>query len=160
MVSKLWAAAWRGGGVAWGVAAVVLFACQGGGARLEVHTETGWEQRPVVEVVASGRRDGYRTEATVQVVRPDDRPITLTLTIAVDPTAHLVSGQWQEAGRGGGTVTPLRLDFLGGQGEGGSVGGRYLLEDDGGERYRVTLPPTLLRAGWGGVTALPGGGDG
>jgi hypothetical protein len=132
--------------------AVVLLGCHRGGVRLEEHTAAGWKARTVVEVVASGRRDGYRTEATFQVVRPDDRPITLTLIIAVDPTAHLVGGQWQEPGRGGGTVTPLHLDFLGGQGEGASVGGRYLLGDDGGPRYRVTLPTTLLREGWG-----PGG---
>lgn len=103
----------------------------------------------MVEVVASGHRDGYRTEATFQVVRPDARPISVTLTVAVDPTAHLVVGRWQEPGRGGGTVTPIHLDFLGGQGEGVSVGGRYLLKDDGGPRYRVTLPTTLLREGWG-----------
>jgi len=104
---------------------------------------------PVVEVVASGRRDGYRTEATFQVVRPDARPITVTLTIAADPTAHLVGGQWQEPELGEGTVTPLHIDFLGGQGEGASVGGRYLLEGDGGPRYRVTFPTTLFREGWG-----------
>jgi len=142
----------RAGAVALLFMAVALLGCHRGGARLEVHTQAGWQEKPVVEVVASGRRDGYRTEATFQVVRPDDRPITITLTIAVDPTAHLAAGQWQEPGRGGGTVTPLHLDFLGGQGEGVSVGGRYLLEGDGGPRYRVTLPTTLLREGWG-----PGG---
>ncbi len=129
-------------------ALLLVVACQGGGARLEVHTQAGWEERPVVEVVASGRRDGYRTEATFRVVRPDARPIMITLTLAVDPTAHLVAGRWEEPGLGGGKVTPLHLDFLGGQGEGVSIGGRYLLEADGGPRYRVTLPTTLLREGW------------
>jgi len=136
-----WAALW--------VTAMVLLGCHRGGARLEVHAEGGWEERTVVEVVASGHRDGYRTEATFQVVRPDARPITVILTIAVDPTAHLVGGRWQEPGRGGGTVSLLQMDFLGGQGEGVSVGGRYLLEDDSGPHYRVTLPTTLLREGWG-----------
>ncbi len=103
----------------------------------------------MVEVAASGHRNGYRTEATFRVVRPDARPITLTLTIVVDPTAHLIGGRWEEPGLGGGKVTPARLEFLGGQGEGASVGGRYLLEGEGGPRYRVTLPTTLLREGWG-----------
>jgi len=149
MVSLFFRARPRDGVLASLLALAVLLGCQRGGARLEVHTQAGWQEKPVVEVVASGKRDGYRTEATFRVVRPDARPIIVTLTLAVDPTAHLIGGHWEEPGLGGGTVTPLHLDFLGGQGEGVSVGGRYRLEGDGGPRYRVTLPVTLLREGWG-----------
>jgi hypothetical protein len=38
---------------------------------------------------------------------------------------------------------PIQVEFLGGQGSGASVGGRFLLEEGGKARYRVHLPPTV-----------------
>ena len=76
----------------------------------------------------------------------------MKLVIVVDPQPSLESGTWNYDGPVGpasGLVVPEHILFAGGQGDGASVGGSYLLQTDGVTRFRVSLRPQMLAGkGW------------
>ena len=122
-----------------------MLACSRSGVTVEERTAEGW--RPVAYRLESveARRDGYVTASSFKLVAEDGAELRLVLNVAVNPTARLESGTWRFTAAGtetGGDVMPIEVEFLGGQGSGASVGGRFLLQEDGQVRYRVRLPPT------------------
>lgn len=96
---------------------------------------------------ATGARDGARTAATFVFDAPDGRTLRLDLTLGYDPQPELVAGSWT-LGDDGGTVHAEAVRFVGGQGEGPSVGGVYRLDDGQVSRFRVRLPLTRVGGGW------------
>lgn len=91
-----------------------------------------------------GRRDGAETRANIQLVLEDGSTLRLELLLSYDPTPILAAGSWS-LGDASGQVTAERVRFVGGQGEGPSVGGVYVLADDRHlPRYRVTIPLTAI----------------
>jgi hypothetical protein len=121
-------------------------------AAVEEAADGGWRATPYELVSAAGKRDGYVTNAVFTFRDPGHGTLTLQLEISVDPQAKLESGRWtREDGRTttAGGVVALDVRFLGGQGEGVSAGGKYLLVEGEKERFRVTLPPTGLDGGAG-----------
>jgi hypothetical protein len=124
---------------------LATLACSRSGITVEERTAEGW--RPVTYRLASmeSRRDGYVTASDFRLVGDDGAELQLLLNVAVDPTARLESGTWSTKVQGreiGGQVMPIQVEFLGGQGSGASVGGRFVLQEDGKARYRVQLPAT------------------
>lgn len=91
-----------------------------------------------------GQRDGDRTRAVAQFTLAGGSRLELELLIAYDPTPVLAGGRWV-SGDESGSVTAERVRFVGGQGEGPSVGGDYVLADERNlPRYRVQLPLTPI----------------
>ena len=124
---------------------VVASGCQGGGVTVEERTAEGWQSLPYRIASVESRRDGYVTESQFRLVNDGAVELRLVLHVAVDPTARLEKGRWSRtAGERveEGEVVPIQVEFLGGQGSGASVGGRFLLQQAGESRYRVHLPPT------------------
>jgi len=124
---------------------LVASGCRGGGVTVEERTAEGWQSRPYRLASVESRRDGYVTESRFHLVNDDAEQLRLVLHVAVDPTARLEMGRWSRtAGERveEGEVVPIQVEFLGGQGSGASVGGRFLLQEGGEARYRVQLPPT------------------
>lgn len=122
------------------VAAALVSACANRDAtRLERWSAGKWTEIPAAQFTLSGARDGARTHATAVVTMSNGRTLTVDMTLAYNPTPVLESGMWQ-MGDESGTVTAEAVKFLGGQGSGPSVGGRFRLEDNGQPRYRVTFP--------------------
>jgi hypothetical protein len=99
----------------------------------------------LVEVTSwtlDGSRDGATTRATARLVLASGETMTLDLELSYDPTPVLAGGRWQ-VGDQGGSVTAEHIRFVGGQGEGPSVGGDYVLVDERMlPRFRVQLPLT------------------
>ena len=85
-------------------------------------------------------------------VKLDDGPGTwmnVELRLNVDPQATLEEGVWSyegPTGRAEGEVRALELRFVGGQGEGASVGGRFELREAGQPRFLLNLPLSPLRS--------------
>jgi hypothetical protein len=107
--------------------------------RLESWRDGGWQTVPTSAYRISGKRDGAQTSATAVFTLEDGRDLRVELSVVYNPTPALGAGQWK-LGEDGGVVMAESLKFLGGQGEGPSLGGRFRLEGDDGPRYRVTLP--------------------
>ena len=127
-------------------AALLLAACGADTARVEdLDSEsapaTGLELRS-----ASGTRDGDRTEARFEF-SDGTRTLVLELALSYDPQPVLAGGRWS-LGTDGGTIRAESVRFVGGQGEGPSVGGVYVLRDDDGDRFRVHLPLTRVADPW------------
>lgn len=122
-------------------------------ARVEELSSTGAYPLPVTLAAAEGGRDGYRTQVTFRFEGGTDTELVVELTLAVNPQATLEGGRWQyvgPTGRAHGEVTAESLRFVGGQGEGASVGGVFVLQEGGTPRFRVTLPLTSTGHGYGG----------
>lgn len=96
---------------------------------------------------ATGDRDGARTRARFVFADPTRGELVLDLLLGYDPQPELVSGSWTLAGIEG-SVHAEAVRFVGGQGEGPSVGGVYRLDDGDGSRFRVRLPLTRVGGGW------------
>lgn len=99
----------------------------------------------LVEVTSwsmDGSRDGATTTATARLALAGGEALTLELELSYDPQPVLAGGRWA-LGDQAGTVTAERVRFVGGQGEGPSVGGDYVLVDERNlPRFRVQLPLT------------------
>lgn len=139
------------------VALVALFclttvACGGKQAELFEILDSGAQPLPVNEVQAEGERDGATTQARLTFLGPGSLELVLDLEIGYDPQPVLSGGSWTyqgPTGEGSGTVVAEAVTFSGGQGEGASVGGLYVLEDASGPRFRVDLPLTAIQTpGW------------
>ena len=91
-----------------------------------------------------GQRDGARTRAIARLQLASGEELRVELHLAYNPSPVLEQGSWSTADDGG-SVNAERVRFVGGQGEGPSVGGDYVLVDARNlPRYRVQLPLTPI----------------
>lgn len=111
--------------------------------RVEAARGDGWEALPGVALRIAGKREGARTDAVATFTLGDGRQLGVELGVVYNPTPSLGSGRWR-MGAETGDVVAESLKFLGGQGEGPSLGGRFRLESNGVPRYRVTIPLQTL----------------
>ena len=130
---------------------VVLLVVLGAGCASEVPVErlegdaataTGYALADV-----SGARDGAQTTARFVFEEPGAEDLILEVTLGYDPQPVLVAGSWSR-GATRGTVHAETVRFVGGQGQGPSVGGTYRLERDSVARFRVHVPLTRIEDGW------------
>jgi len=110
--------------------------------QLEVWEDGHWRPHALSTYEIAGERDGASTRAVAILTMESGERLRLELVVVYDPTPALGSGRWNidGAGNGAGDVRAESLKFLGGQGEGPSLGGRFLLHENGTPRFRVTLP--------------------
>jgi hypothetical protein len=94
----------------------------------------------------TGKRDGAVTRVLAELTLKSGEKIRMELEISYDPKPVLLSARWAIDGSkaGSGEVFAESLRFLGGQGEGPSVGGRFRLDENGDPRFRVVLPSQLV----------------
>lgn len=100
----------------------------------------------------TGSRDGATTSAVATMKLADSDVLRIEVAVQYDPAPVLQAGRWTITGRraGAGDVVAESLRFLGGQGEGPSLGGRYRLEAEGLPAFRVELPLLpVSRTEWG-----------
>jgi len=91
-----------------------------------------------------GKRDGARTRAIAELQLANGEELRVELLLAYNPSPVLEQGSWSSAD-GSGSINAERVRFVGGQGEGPSVGGDYVLVDERNlPRYRVQLPLTPI----------------
>lgn len=112
--------------------------------------ESGASALPLEFVDVEGQRDGARTRATFHFGGASTE-LHVELVLTYDPQPVLGEGNWRYRGPTGtaeGTVRAESVRFVGGQGEGVSVGGVYVLEEAGHSRFRVRLPLTAIAQGW------------
>jgi len=88
----------------------------------------------------AGKRDGATTTATVTLSTENGERLRMNLEIRYNPTPVLGEGSWSFGRYEGGSIRAESVEFAGGQGEGPSLGGVFLLETDGVTKYRVRLP--------------------
>jgi hypothetical protein len=110
--------------------------------RLEVWENGAYQPRAVSAYKITGKRDGAATTAVAMFTFESGEQLHVELKIVYDPTPALGSGQWHLDGvrRVAGEVRAESLKFLGGQGEGPSLGGRFRLDENVSPRFRVVLP--------------------
>jgi hypothetical protein len=135
---------------------LLLVGCSGGSdPRVEAFDSGSYRPVSVGGYEISGKREGATTRAVAVLTLAGGGRLRLELIVGYNPTPELESGRWNlEAGRkdgrkAGGEIRAKSLKFLGGQGGEASLGGRFLLEEDGAPRYRVTLPTRRIdEGGW------------
>ena len=101
-----------------------------------------YQSRTVTNYQVSGKLDGATTHVSIIFQLEYDERMQLELEVTYDPTPTLRSGHWRIDGKesGSGDVQAKSLKFLGGQGDGPSLGGRFQLEDNSQLRFRVVIP--------------------
>ena len=101
-----------------------------------------YQPRTVTNYQVSGKRDGATTQVFIIFQLENDERLQLELEITYNPVPVLRSGHWKIDGKesSSGNVHAKSLKFLGGQGEGPSVGGQFQLEDNFQPRFRVFIP--------------------
>lgn len=110
--------------------------------RLEVWENGVYQARALSAYEITGKRDGATTRVVAILTLESGERLQLELVFAYNPTPALGSGHWSVDGTraGAGNVRAESMKFLGGQGEGPSIGGRFRLEENGSPRFRVVLP--------------------
>lgn len=124
-----------------------LFGCTGHGeARLEAWSGGAWQEMAYAGYEIAGKRDGASTSAVAVFTLDANARLQVNLTVVYNPTPALGSGEWTLSGptEEAGEVRAESIKFLGGQGEGPSLGGRFRLETNGAPRFRVSLPSRPL----------------
>lgn len=127
--------------------AAVMIACSGPGSpRVEAMENGVYIRKNVRSYHISGARDGATTHARAVIVLNDGDSLHIDLNVGYNPAPVLASGNWRRSGTAQeeGEVVAESLKFLGGQGSGPSVGGRFRLERLGNPRLRVVLPAQPL----------------
>ena len=101
-----------------------------------------YQPRTVTNYQINGKRDGATTQVFIIFQLENDERLQLELEITYNPVPVLRSGHWKIDGKesSSGNVHAKSLKFLGGQGEGPSVGGQFQLEDNFQPRFRVFIP--------------------
>ena len=101
-----------------------------------------YKSRTVTDYQVNGTRDGATTEVSIKFVLENGERVELELEVVYNPTPILRSGFWRLDGKrsGSGNVNAKSIKFLGGQGEGPSLGGRFELEEGSRSRFRVVVP--------------------
>ncbi len=89
-----------------------------------------------------GNRDGALTQAYITYDFENYESIQLILQVTYNPTPILSSGYWKTLGNEsiGGNIEATSLKFLGGQGEGPSLGGSFELKDKFSTLFKVIVP--------------------
>ncbi len=120
----------------------LLGGCSGNEPRLEVWEDGIYKPRAVSAYEITGKRDGGTTRVVAILTLESGERLQLELEVVYNPTPALGSGHWSLDGTqaGGGEVRAESVRFLGGQGEGPSLGGRFRLDENGSPRFRVVLP--------------------
>jgi hypothetical protein len=98
-----------------------------------------------------GKRDGAITRAVATFTLEGGDRVRVQFDVVYNPTPALGDGRWDVDGENAsaGSLRAESVRFLGGQGEGPSLGGRFLLEEEGAPRFRVVLPLRPLGpSGW------------
>ena len=110
--------------------------------RLEVWEDGAYQARALSAYEITGKRDGATTQMVAILTLESGERLQLELVVAYNPTPALGSGHWSVDGpqAGAGKVRAESMRFLGGQGEGPSIGGRFRLDENGSPRFRVVLP--------------------
>ncbi len=110
--------------------------------RLEVWEDGIYQPLALSAYEITGKRDGATTRAVAILTLESGERLQLELVVVYDPTPALGSGHWNLDGTqtGAGEVRAESIRFLGGQGEGPSLGGRFRLDENGSPRFRVVLP--------------------
>ena len=110
--------------------------------QLEVWKEGGFQPSAINTYKVAGKRDGAVTRVSASFTLESGEILQMDLDISYDPQPVLSSALWTVDGYqpGSSDVIAESLKFLGGQGEGPSLGGRFRLEQNGAPRYRVVLP--------------------
>ncbi len=123
--------------------ALSLDACtHGDEPYLEAWEDGSYEARPVTSYDFAGHRDGGTTTAVATFTMDGGDRLVVELEINYDPTPALGGGRWHLSGSkpASGDVHAESVKFLGGQGQGPSLGGRFRLDEKGSPRFRVVLP--------------------
>ncbi len=128
----------------------LLFLLLGGCAHndepmLEEWVDGIYQSHTVTEYKVSGKRDGATTQVSIIFDLEGRERLKLELTVVYNPTPVLSSGHWSIDGSqtSSGVVKAESLTFLGGQGEGPSLGGRFQLYENSladSPRFRVVVP--------------------
>lgn len=110
--------------------------------RLEVWENGIYQPRALSAYEINGKRDGATTRVVAILTLESGERLQLELVVVYNPVPALGSGHWSFDGTqaGAGEVRAESVRFLGGQGEGPSVGGRFRLDENGSPRFRVVLP--------------------
>ena len=101
-----------------------------------------YQPRTVTNYQVSGKRDGATTQVLIIFKLENDERLQLELEITYNPVPILKSGYWKINGKesSSGNVQAKSLKFLGGQGEGPSVGGQFQLKDNSQPRFQAFIP--------------------
>ena len=101
-----------------------------------------YHSRTIKEYTVNGQRDGATTHVSVIYTLQSGIIVQLELSVEYNPTPILRSGHWKMTGQqsGSGDVHAESLKFLGGQGEGPSLGGHFNLTENAQSRFRVVVP--------------------
>ena len=101
-----------------------------------------YHSRTVTNYQVSGKRDGATTQVFIIFQFENDERVQLELEVAYDPIPTLRSGHWRIDGKesSSGDIQAKSLKFLGGQGEGPSLGGHFQLEENSQPRFSVVIP--------------------
>lgn len=101
-----------------------------------------YQARTVSNYQVSGNRDGATTQVFVIFQLENNERLQIELEITYNPVPVLRSGSWRIDGKesSSGNVKAESLKFLGGQGEGPSIGGRFQLVDNFQPRFRAFIP--------------------
>jgi len=121
---------------------LLLIGCGRDETRLEEWVDGAWSERGFRTYDIDGKRDGDRTRAVATFVLNSGEKLQIELVVGYDPTPVLIRSNWNVDGgiNQNRSVVALALRFTGGQGEGPSLGGRFVLYADGQNRFRVMLP--------------------
>lgn len=128
----------------------LLTACGPSGPRLERFDPgaSAWiDESPLLIDSVAVDRAGDEVHSSVVLTQGEDR-IALSMELYLAPPARFVSGTHESRIDGrefAGPLTSESVDFFGGQNEGASVGGAFILERPDGTRYRVRFPATSSR---------------
>ena len=106
-----------------------------------------YQPRIVTNYQVSGKRDGATTQVFIIFQLENNERLQLELEITYNPVPVLQSGYWKINGKesSSGSVQAKSLKFLGGQGEGPSLGGQFQLEDNFQPRFRVFIPLSPIK---------------
>ena len=101
-----------------------------------------YHSRTVTNYQVSGKRDGSKTQVFIIFQFENDEQVHLQLEVTYDPIPTLRSGYWRIDGKesSSGDIKAKSLKFLGGQGEGPSLGGIFQLEENSQPRFHVVIP--------------------
>ncbi len=111
-------------------------------AQLEEMVEGAWLAHPVQSYEITGKRDGASTHAQATLEFGKSRRLHLDFEVQYNPTPSLGEGRWtlEGIGQSEGEIVAESVRFVGGQGEGPSIGGSFQLNENGSPRFRVKLP--------------------